>query len=241
MPLDAPAVLDLWDRAEGLAPVPRSVRLAAAADPELEFDEAAAIPLGERDRRLLRLRSKWSAGELTATVVCPECHAINELTVPVDRLLRSGGISGIGPIEVGGRVITWRPINSVDVQLASAAGKQDHAEQILIERCVLEVKEGQGPVASHLLSSCDRSALARAIEAADPLGETLFDMHCVACGHGFVAELDIAETVWTELAGMARRLLGEVDTLAKIYGWTESECLALSPSRRAWYLQMATG
>jgi hypothetical protein len=37
---------------------------------------------------------------------------------------------------------------------------------------------------------------------------------------------------------LARRVLWEVHTLACAYGWTESETLALSPARRARYLQM---
>jgi hypothetical protein len=37
----------------------------------------------------------------------------------------------------------------------------------------------------------------------------------------------------------ARALLAEVHSLARAYGWTEPEILALSPQRRAAYLEMA--
>jgi hypothetical protein len=36
----------------------------------------------------------------------------------------------------------------------------------------------------------------------------------------------------------ARSLLAEVHSLARAYGWTESEILALSPQRRSTYLEM---
>jgi hypothetical protein len=36
----------------------------------------------------------------------------------------------------------------------------------------------------------------------------------------------------------ARRLLHEVDVLARTYGWTEDEVLALSEQRRASYLRI---
>jgi hypothetical protein len=41
-------------------------------------------------------------------------------------------------------------------------------------------------------------------------------------------------------AGRAERLLLDIDTLARNYGWSESEVIALSPTRRAAYVQMAT-
>mgnify|MGYP001788484044 CR=1 FL=1 len=37
----------------------------------------------------------------------------------------------------------------------------------------------------------------------------------------------------------AERVLLDVDALARCYGWTESEVLRLSPTRRAAYLQLA--
>jgi hypothetical protein len=45
--------------------------------------------------------------------------------------------------------------------------------------------------------------------------------------------------VWTELRAHARRLLREVDVLARAYGWTEPDVLALDERRRAAYLELA--
>jgi hypothetical protein len=46
--------------------------------------------------------------------------------------------------------------------------------------------------------------------------------------------------VWAEVDVRARRLLADVATLARTYGWTEPEVLALSEARRAAYLRLAT-
>ena len=50
---------------------------------------------------------------------------------------------------------------------------------------------------------------------------------------------DIATVLWTELAGLARSLIEEVDALASAYGWSEREILALSGRRRRAYLELA--
>ena len=49
---------------------------------------------------------------------------------------------------------------------------------------------------------------------------------------------DIAGFFWAELDAWARRLLREIHTLARFYGWSEAEILALSPLRRRCYLEM---
>ena len=64
---------------------------------------------------------------------------------------------------------------------------------------------------------------------------------CPACGAAYVADLDVAGFVWAELRASAQRLLGEVDTLARAYGWTEPDVLALGERRRAAYLELARG
>ncbi len=73
---------------------------------------------------------------------------------------------------------------------------------------------------------------------ADPLGEVLAGLTCPDCGAAFEAELDVAAFVWAEVDASARRLLHEIDVLARAYGWTESEVLALTERRRSSYLRI---
>jgi hypothetical protein len=84
-----------------------------------------------------------------------------------------------------------------------------------------------------------RAALASAMADADPLAEVLLGVSCPACGAAFVADVDVGAFVWAELQAAARRLLREVDILARAYGWTEAEVLALDDRRRAAYLELA--
>ncbi len=85
-----------------------------------------------------------------------------------------------------------------------------------------------------------RSALAAAMEAADPLAEVLVDAQCPECDFGFRCDVDVPEFVWTELEARAKQVLLEVDALARAYGWTEPEVLALGDTRRAAYLRIVT-
>ena len=74
---------------------------------------------------------------------------------------------------------------------------------------------------------------------ADPLAEVLVDVVCPGCETEFVADLDVGAFVWAEVHARARRLLHEVDVLARAYGWTEAEVLALGDQRREEYLTLA--
>jgi hypothetical protein len=209
-----------------LSPVERAVVLACADGGDA--DEVARLPIGRRDERVLRLRS----GELEATAACPRCGVDAEFSLAVDALLaRADEASAPEPIDAGGRVISWRPPDSRDMSVAAHGADAAAAEQVLVERCV-GVSD---------LSESERRALSVAMAEADPLAEVLVDMACPACGEAFVAELDVAQFVWSEVRARALGLLRDVDTLARAYGWTEEQVLALGDSRRRAYLDLAEG
>ena len=66
-------------------------------------------------------------------------------------------------------------------------------------------------------------------------------MECPECGAHFETPFDPPAFVWQELSTLANRLLWEVDQLARAYGWPEADILALSPTRRRAYLEIAAG
>src|SRR5206468_1064558 len=81
-------------------------------------------------------------------------------------------------------------------------------------------------------------ALSHAILAADPQAEIIVALSCPGCGRYWELLFDIAHFFWNEMAAQARRLLQEIDALARAYGWTEREILNLSPVRRQTYLEL---
>jgi len=236
--LEATRALDLWERAQQLPPIERAVELAAAAPPETARDDVAALSLGRRDARLLALRDASAQPSLDATAGCPACGESVEFAPAAAQLLDAEPAAP-APLERDGFVVRWRPPDSRDVAAAAAASDAATARALLLERCVLAASGPDGAVAAGALPATLQAALEDAIAAADPLAEILIDLTCPACGAAFVADLDIASFVWAELDRGARELLGEVDALARTYGWTEPEVLALSGRRRAAYLRLA--
>jgi hypothetical protein len=219
--LSAAATLDLWQEVEGRDPVERSLALVAAAG--REPDEVARLPLGRRDAILLEL---YAGETLDATAECPSCGERAEFSVGTRELLARGEAAA-EPRPVGS--VVWRPPDSRDVAAAAGSGDLASAERVLLERCA-----GFADLPREV-----REAVAGAMAEADPLAEVLVDVSCPACGEGFVADLDVGAFAWAEVRARAQRLIHDVDTLARAYGWTEAEVLALGERRRAAYLELA--
>ena len=239
--LSAAARLDLWQAAEWQDPVERALVLAAAADADpTRPDELAALPVGRRDTRLLALHAALGGRALGATAPCPACGEHAEFEVDPEALLaRTAEPAPCAPVETSGFSVGWRLPDSVDVAAAAAAADAATAERVLLERCVTAAGGPDGEVDAAALPADVRAALARAMAESDPLAEVLVALSCPACETAFAADLDLSAFVWAELRVHAQRLLREVDVLARAYGWTEAEVLALDDRRRAAYLELA--
>ena len=84
-----------------------------------------------------------------------------------------------------------------------------------------------------------QAVIAGELAAMDSRAETLLDLVCPACAHAWQGIFEIMPFLWTAIRVRARRLLQEVDVLARVYGWTETDILAMSETRRGLYVQMA--
>jgi hypothetical protein len=82
------------------------------------------------------------------------------------------------------------------------------------------------------------SGIAESMAQADPLADIQLKIDCPSCRHRWRAAFDIVSFLWTEIEAWAGRMLSEVHTLARAYGWREAEILALSATRRQFYLEM---
>ena len=90
-------------------------------------------------------------------------------------------------------------------------------------------------------ASCRKPRSKAAVEAlaeSDPGAQTALRVRC-PCGSEWVGELDIRTVVWSDLTDWVGRTLTEVHQLARAYGWSEAEILAMSGWRRRWYLEAA--
>jgi hypothetical protein len=197
-----------------------------------DAEDVARLPVGRRDARLLNVHASIGGAALEATAACPHCGADAEFSLDVGALLaRADEATTPAPLDIDGRLISWRSPDSRDVVAAAQGADADAAERVLLERCVRVSR----------LSEEERHVVSAAMTDADPLAEVLVDMACPACGESFVADLDVAHFVWTEVRARADGLLRDVDTLARAYGWTEQQVLSLSDARRRAYLDLAEG
>ncbi|HVO10134.1 MAG TPA: phage baseplate protein [Vicinamibacteria bacterium] len=242
-PLSPAEVLSLWELGSALPPLERALLLLRAALPDQAPGELARLPLGRRDRLLVELRAATFGAELPFFARCPACAGEVEFTMGANQLLAGGpperGVPEPRELRAGEAWVLFRLPDSRDLAAAGAA-PPERAEEAIFERCVLEARVAGVSVQAGELSATVREALASAIAEADPDAEVTVALSCPACGRGWSGLFDILSVLWSEVAGQARRLLQEVDALARAYGWREADVLALPPKRRALYLEMVT-
>lgn len=221
--------LALWERARARHPVDRALLMFGAAAPALSWPELADATVGMRDGALLALRCAQFGPRLEATADCPRCGELLSFELDLQALRLPPAT--VTEVEVQGHRL--RLPSSRD--LAAVAHAADAAEAVrgLLARCGLGA--GAAALADEALAAIDA-----ALAAADPQADLSLALHCEACGHRFEADLDPAALLWQDVEQLARRTLNDVDTLARAYGWSEAQILALSPLRRAAYVELAT-
>ncbi|MGI6853771.1 hypothetical protein [Mesorhizobium sp. 1B3] len=221
-------VLDLWERSVGLDRWRRD-------DALLGGHATAPRRLGARNLALLAVRNAHFHAALPLRSACPGCGAEVEFTVDAQALsesLAAAPARDRAEFEWRGAAVAARPPTVDDLRAAAMEGTPNSVARAVLSRCVDGIDA----------AVCDEVGLTElgdCLEALDPAAAVEFDLSCPDCAHAWSAPLDIAEALWGEVRGAAERLLLEVDTLARAYGWTEAEVLALSSTRRAAYLQMA--
>lgn len=229
--LQASDVLTLWERGAARHPLDRSALLAAAARPELPAHAVVDLPLGAVNAGLLELRIATFGTVACCHADCGHCGERLEFEVDCPALLQSEteDATSARVAEVAGLRVRAPSLRDL-AAVAHCADATDGARRLLA-RCTLS---GDGAQASDEALH----AVERALEACDPNADLQIVLRCVACGHETGARLDAGTLLWDEIEARARALLNEVHQLARAYGWSEAEILALSPARRATYLAM---
>ena len=159
--------------------------------------------------------------------------ALSDLQPPV----REGPVAPL-TVRADGYTLRCRIPRNDDLRVLARRGDQGTLRDLL-ERCALEASSPEGqPVEPHELPEAVVEAAAVALAEADPGAQTALRVRC-PCGGEWVDELDIRSTVWNDLTDWVGRMLTEVHQLARSYGWSEAEILAMSGWRRRWYLEAA--
>lgn len=226
--------LGVWERGQQATPLQRALLILQALTPEASWQELCCLPLGERDARLLEAREALFGPHLQALTHCPACHERLELSLRVAEL-RLGQPSTRQTLEHGACRVVLRPLDSQD--LASALSSADPARTLTLRAIEEASCQGQTVEATALPPEV-LGAVADRLPQTDPQADLELKLGCPACQHTWVAPFDTVAFVWRELNAWALRTLADVHRLASAYGWREGDILALSPTRRQFYLGM---
>jgi hypothetical protein len=230
-------VLRIWEVGERLGSTARSLLLLGRGASGADADALADLTIGQRDARLLALRERTFGDRLAALGACVHCGALVEYSLRCADLWATapGACDGAGHTLVfEDRRVRFRLPTSRDLEALRGEDLTELAT-LLAERCIEPGDiEGERPEPALAL------ALSRRMAELDPPADTTVDLRCAECGGESTLLFDIGDFFWQELRGYAHRLLEDIHTLARAYGWREADVLALSDTRRALYLQLVT-
>jgi hypothetical protein len=224
---DPATLLDAWEAGSGWPEVARGAVVLDVAR-ACGAGSALDLPLGDLARLAARCHADAFGAILTGVLDCAGCGAVLDVTVDLAAL--PDALPGALPGGAGGGTPAVRAPTARD--LLAAAGRPD-ARDVLVSRCVAA---GTGALDDAALAAAEARLEALAGPALTTLRAT-----CPACGAAVAGDLDPPWLLWTRVAAAGPELLRDVAALAAAYGWSEPQVLALSPRRRAAYLELAAG
>jgi len=220
--LDETLALELAEQGAGLMPLDRAIVLVASMD-GLSPKRAADLPVDQRDRRLIDACIAAFGSRISFFARCPDCGEGHEADFDLKMLPPANARREVQS-HIDGQIVRLRAPTSRAIARAAAVGDPN----LLLRACVKDAPAKAEPEFAEKVESCLASAF--------PLLDVSFELSCGDCGTVFARRFDIAEWLWRELEEVAWRAIDAVDRLARAYGWSENEILALSPERRAMYL-----
>ncbi len=237
---NAGELLDVWEAGFAQAPTERALALLAVACPETSRDALAALSIGQRDARLLTLRERLWGSQMAAVVVCPGCQERLELNLDAREMLSSspGNQPGEISLSIAEYKVVFRLPTSLDLLEQSGQRANGGHSAMLLDRCLLSAQHQDASVSSDKLPEDVVAAVVNRMAEADPLADIQLGLACPSCEHRWRAVFDIVSFIWTEIEVWAWRILSDVHTLARAYGWSERDILSVSPTRRQFYLEM---
>jgi hypothetical protein len=242
-PLSEQEILVIWERGLHQHPVERALTMLNVAMPEVAPAALLALSIGQRDARLLALREATFGARLESVVECLACRERLEFTLNVADIRVAGegrDTAGEQQATIDGYEVRFRLPNSRDLISIARLLDVEQARATLVQGCLIEAKRDGEILSITALPEPVIEALAEQMACLDPQAEVQLNLSCSACAHRWSLLFDIVAFLWAEIGGQARRLLRDVHTLARAYGWREADILSMSAVRRQYYLEMVT-
>jgi len=231
--------LALWESGQGLHPLDQALLAIQAAFPETRKESVADWPLGRRNRALAELRCACFGRWIRGWSACEACGEKVEFSFDGAAIGESATPDSDATVHIGER--SFRLPSSRDLAQLTTEADPTRATARLVELCCVSTVDGQAARVQGVpgqLSEEELELVGEKMSAADPLAEIVLHFDCPVCGRSFDQVLDLSLFLWSEIEGRAKKLLLDVYSLALGFGWSESEILSLSATRRDFYLQM---
>lgn len=232
-------MLAAWERGLPQGPTERALTLLAATRSDDPPDDLAKLSIGRRDARLLTLREQAFGSRMVCIASCPGCAELLELDFNIaDMRAPDVPEPGTLSVDVEGYDVEFRLPDSFD--LLSIAGSQDFSagRDLLMQRCFLNIRREGEVLTANDLPDIVIAAITERMAQVDPQADVQLALACPLCGHEWQAQFDVVSFFWSEINAWAHRILHDVHTLARAYGWRETDILALSSTRRQVYVDM---
>ena len=205
--------------------------LLADSTPELK---AADLVASDRDRLLAAVYERAFGDRIESTLTCAQCQQPFDLDFSLKRVIkavdeRTSGEDwralGDGLFESSSGARFRLPTGRDELELAALS--RDAVESMLLKRCA-EASEW----------SEDQTAFEELLERVAPLLDFELVASCAECKHVHTIQFDIQTYVLGALMAERRRLLAEINRLARAYSWSLEEILSLRRSDRRQFVEL---
>jgi hypothetical protein len=204
------------------------------------IEVARELTVGDRATLALHLRQALFGDRLTCRLPCIECGDDLALDVSCSELIDApGGAAAprVG-VEAAGRAFSVRLPTGEDEEVVArlAMTDADLAARTLLERLLV----GDGIDAVNDSPDADGviAEIEAAVAAADPMAEIQLGFACPSCGTAGSCVLEPLSFVLAEIDASVHDVERDVDILARAYGWSERDILALPTARRKRYVEL---
>ena len=250
--LSTAELLTTWDRALGQSPAQQVLALLTAVYPEQSMEQLAQWSVGRRDACLLTLRERLFGSQLNGVTVCPQCQqriqlAFNVSDIRVEPPMTDPIVPGdeVMSLTAEGYQVQFRLPNTLDFEAIETSADVNQIREQLLHRCITSVvrdgaEKGDGERVNNptLLPTTLVDAIAERMAEADAQADTRLALSCPDCHHKWFSTFDIATYLAGEIHSWAKYILREVHSLARAYGWRETDILRMTPRRRRAFLEL---
>lgn len=242
--LSSAQLLAIWDEESHHSPVQKAVRLVSDAFTEGNDEAAARLSIGQRDACLLYLREQMFGTRLRNLANCPHCGELiewesNTTDFKLQHIPDTTEAQTFSIDQEGYRV-RFRLPDSMDIAMALSRPEYRDDPRRLLMDCILEVQCGEDTLRVEDLPDAVLDLVHEQMAIEDPQANIRINVQCPACAQTAERNFDILSFFWSEIQHWALRLLQDICLLARNFGWSEKEILALSPQRRQTYIQLIT-